>query len=63
MRGEMATTDEVKEVDLNGVKGLMYDNSLDWEKDGVIYFLISLDNSITRDEMIKIAKSFKSIDE
>ena len=57
--GEACTYDTVVEVDINGVKGLMYDNSLDWETEDTIYMLMSLDDSITRDEMIKIAKSIK----
>ena len=56
---ETGTYDTVVEVDINGAKGLMYDNSLDWETEDTIYMLMSLDDSVTRDEMIKIARSIK----
>ena len=56
---ETGTSDTVKEVDINGAKGLMYDNSLDWETEDTIYMMMSLDDSVTRDEMIKIAQSIK----
>lgn len=56
---ETSTYDEIEEVEINGVKGLMYDNSLNWETENTIYSLMSLDESITRDEMIQIARSMK----
>lgn len=56
--GTGCTFDEVKEVDINGAKGLLYDNSLNWETDKIIYLMNTMDDSLSREEMIKVARSF-----
>lgn len=58
---ESGTTDKVQEVDINGVKGLMHDNSLIWETEEVIYSIHTFDENITRDEVLKIARSFDKV--
>lgn len=54
---ETGTSDTIQEVDINGVKGLMYDNSLDWETDEVIYMLMSTSDNVSREDMLKVARS------
>ena len=49
---ETCTYDEIVEVDINGVKGLMFDNSLTWETEDTIYTLMSIHDDISREEMI-----------
>lgn len=56
---ETGTSDEVIELDINGAKGLMHDNSLDWETAEVMYLMQSIGDEVSRDEMIKIAESIK----
>ncbi|MBQ1275249.1 MAG: DUF4367 domain-containing protein, partial [Cellulosilyticum sp.] len=56
---ETGTTDKIIEVDINGVKGLMYDDSLHWETEDAIYSITSMNEGVTREEMIKIAQSIK----
>lgn len=48
---------KVEQLKINGVDAILYDNSLDWEDDGIIYSLNG--RVISRDELIRIAKSFK----
>lgn len=56
---ETGTSGEVKELEINGAKGLMYDNSLNWETAEVMYLMNSLSDEVSGDEMIKIAESIK----
>ena len=58
---ETGSMSEVEEVDINGAKGLAYDNAINWETEEVIYSLMSLDQNITRDEMLKVARSFNQV--
>lgn len=48
---------KVEKIKINGVDAILYDNSLDWEDNGVIYMLNG--RGIPRDELIKTAESFK----
>ncbi|MDR7857426.1 DUF4367 domain-containing protein [Tissierella sp.] len=48
---------KVEKIEINGVDAIIYDNSLDWEDEGVIYSLNG--RGIPRDELIKTAESFK----
>lgn len=50
---------KVEELKINGADAVLYDDSnLDWEYDGVIYMLVGR-GAITKDELVKIAKSIK----
>jgi hypothetical protein len=48
---------KVEKIKVNGVDAVLYDNSLDWEYNGVIYMLNG--RGIAKDELIKIAESIK----
>jgi hypothetical protein len=48
---------KVEPVMINGVDAILYDNSLDWEDNGVIYALNG--RGIAKNELTKIAESFK----
>jgi hypothetical protein len=48
---------KVEKIKINGVDAILYDNSLDWEYNGVIYALNG--KGIAKDELIKIAESIK----
>lgn len=48
---------KVEKIKINSVDALLYDNNLDWEDNGVIYMLNG--RGIARDELIKMAESFK----
>lgn len=48
---------KVEKIQINGAEAILYDNSLDLEDNGVIYALNGI--GIGRDELIKIAESFK----
>ncbi|MGN9163808.1 DUF4367 domain-containing protein [Tissierellaceae bacterium HCP3S3_D8] len=52
-----AGADKVEQIKINGADALLYENNLDWEDNGVIYMLNGRD--IARDELIKMAGSFK----
>lgn len=56
---EGGTYNEIKEVDINGAKGLIHGNSLDWETDETIYLMDAMDESISPEEMVEVAKSIK----
>lgn len=47
----------VKEVKVGEVDGILYDNSLDWEADGVIYAMTA--KGLSEAEMIRVAESIK----
>lgn len=48
---------KVEKIKVNGVDAVLYDNSLGWEYNGVIYMLNG--RGIAKDELIKIAESIK----
>lgn len=48
---------KVEQLKINGADAILYDNSLDWEDNGVIYMLNG--RGISRGELIKTAESFK----
>ena len=48
---------KVEQLKINGADAILYDNSLDWEDEGVIYSLNG--RGIARDELIETAESFK----
>lgn len=47
----------VKEVKVGEVDGILYDNSLDWEGDGVIYAMTA--KGLSESDMIRVAESIK----
>lgn len=49
--------EKIEQLKINGADAIIYDNSLDWEDNGVIYMLNG--RGIERDELIKTAESFK----
>lgn len=49
---------KIEQLKINGADAILYDNNLDWEDNKVIYAL-SGRGIIPRDELIKIAESFK----
>lgn len=56
---ETGTDGTVEEIDINGVKAILQDEAdLDWEADGLL-FGISTRNNISKEELIKMANSFK----
>lgn len=48
---------KIEQLKINGADAILYDNSLDWEDDGVIYALNG--RGIAKNELVKIAESFK----
>ncbi len=52
--------EQAQEVDLNGDKGIYTTSSLEFVKNGSL-ISISADNSITKDQLIKIAQSFTEV--
>jgi len=49
---------KVEKIKINGANAILYDDSLDWEDNGVIYMLSGRGLTST-DELIKTAESFK----
>lgn len=50
--------EKVEEIKINGIDAVMYnDRNIDWEDNGVLYMLTG--RKITKNELIKIAESFK----
>ncbi len=48
---------KIEQLKINGADAILYDNSVDWEDEGIIYSLNG--RGIPRDELIKTAESFK----
>lgn len=55
---EAGTEGKVEKVKVNGVDALVYDNTIDWEYNGVIYGMHGRGGA-TNNELIKIAESIK----
>lgn len=56
---ETGTDGTVEEIDINGAKAILQDEKdLDWEADGLL-FSMSTRNNISKEELIKMARSFK----